>query len=576
MLVQQRRSPPLRFGIGSMRRGSPQSIPLYQKGSQPPRKQSEPLSTPMGKSESATSEVFRTKSVSSQSATPHIIDRSFMPTSVIRKIHQDRMGNKTDSGDQTQGIGQVKARPDADGASSTSSSWLSHEYGDTDQYRCTSHSSRGNPTRQPYIGPLGKSPTRPENSAQEPGHVFVKSQLYRQFSAESAVSSHGHHTTMRSDQLSAENQDMNPDLTVLQKPSAFKPLPGSPKCLFSGLRSGAVEIHSEPPSPLHSMTKTTGSPLRPTKMMTHSAPCTPQRHPLADNATLFSPQQLASRGPILREQTSRSLVEGMGQNASSFSEVPLESQMRALQNGLTQVVAAREGRPLSHSHEQHVPVASKQGISSEAPPHSRRNESSSVLHHSPNNIGFQRMNICDASTRHDNPPLKYHSRIHGDNRPIPSHHIPRQFLGSPGPRPGFHIPSGRMSPSSMAAMHGHPGRTPFNSPMPGIGLPSRAAVLPGMMQHHFHPAYLRMLSSSGPPMGIPPPQMRMPGPHSPGRYPAMPGKPPLIYGGRPPAGYPAMSPAAMMAARSLHVPPASTLQQVHRSHGEYWTLAVYF
>lgn len=37
----------------------------------------------------------------------------------------------------------------------------------------------------------------------------------------------------------------------------------------------------------------------------------------------------------------------------------------------------------------------------------------------------------------------------------------------------------------------------------------------------------------------------------------------MMYGGRPSPGYPQVNPAAMMAARSPHMPPQAGLQQVH-------------
>ena len=89
------------------------------------------------------------------------------------------------------------------------------------------------------------------------------------------------------------------------------------------------------------------------------------------------------------------------------------------------------------------------------------------------------------STSYENLPPNHPQGIHGSgSRPTPAHFMTRSFSGPHGPRPGPHVPNGRMSPSSMPAMHGHPGRTPFNSPMPGMPMPPRSAMHPGMIPPH--------------------------------------------------------------------------------------------
>ena len=43
----------------------------------------------------------------------------------------------------------------------------------------------------------------------------------------------------------------------------------------------------------------------------------------------------------------------------------------------------------------------------------------------------------------------------------------------------------------------------------------------------------------------------------------------MMYGGRPSTGYPSVNPAAMMAARSPHMPHQTGLQQVHGRRGRF-------
>lgn len=550
MLAHQRQSPPLGFGSVNMHRVPPQVISLYHTGPRPSMPyrggQQPPLRKPQdkytmsgGAPEPRSQPAVQPKPVSAgQPSSPHIPDRSFMPTSVMRKIHQDQKTPKPNFEDQS------KARS------------LEAE-GDNVANR------RGVSELQPFDSTRSRARSQCDS-------------LTVSYTDERHTLAHG--TAAKRDHLLSP-KSMAPSDTrlsqtgspVLQKPTAFKPLPGSPQLPFSSLKSG---IHSEPASPLHSFKQKEGSPLRPPKPLPHSAPCTPQRHPFIDKAALLSPQQLASKGLMTRGDSNKPPLGLFGNSSTS-----LESQTKGIRNGITRVVAANEGRPLSHSYEQQPHVTSDKSSVYEDAYHTKRSENLSgshpVSHHSPNSMhDIQRKSSSEV--HHESLPLSHPHRMHGgDTRPTPVHHVPRSFHGAHGPRPGSHVANGRLSPSGMPVMHGgHPGRTPFNSPMPGMPVPPRPAIHPAMIPPHLHPAYLRMMSSAGTPMGMPssgmsPMSMRMP-PHSAGRYPMIPGHPAaaaMMYGGRPSSGYPSVSPAAMMAARASHMPHQTGLQQVHGRRG---------
>ena len=553
---QRQQSPPLGFGTVNIQRVPQQVTPLYQtrpqpgvtphraNQQQPPmRKPQERHATPGGPPERHSHTALHTKPVTSQSGSPHITDRSFMPTSVMRKIQQDRLDQKMP---KTEEKAQSKERSAVAEKQTTVNR---KEAG-----------APGTPPRQP-ITDQDLSQLVARSQSGDPSD-FIKGVLFqqhmdeRQAQAQASAIKQEHLLSSRS-MTSSETHLSQGGSPVLQKPTAFKPLPGSPQ--FSSLKSG---VHSEPASPLHAFNQGAGSPLRPSKPLPNSAPCTPQRHHLVDKTALLSPQQLASKGLMARDEPV------YGHKAS------LESQAKAVRNGITRVVAANEGRPLTHSYEQQARVT-------EDTFHVKRGEglpgSHSAPHHRPNNMGVQRMSSTEMSAQQEGlPPNHPAHRIHGgETRPTHVHHVPRPFHGTHGPRPGPHLPNGRLSPSGMPAMHGHPGRTPFNSPMPGMGMPPRSAMLPGMMPPHVHPAYLRMMSSGSTPMGMPSPgmspvSMRMQQmPHSPGRFPKMPGHhPAMMYGGRPSPGYPPVNPAvaaaAIMGARSPHIPSQSALQQGHQ------------
>ncbi len=559
MLAHQRQSPPLGFGSVNMQRVPPQVPSLYHTGphpgmphmggQQPPQRKPQPQErynktggAPEPRSQVAA--VHAKPASAGQTGSPHIPDRSFMPTSVMRKIHQERLDHKSP---KTNTVDQSKAREGA-----------------------------------PEVTPM-QSNHNLSNLRADSADDLVKMGLFQQYTGERPSPTHS--TASKQDRLLSPRSIMSSDTQlsqtgspVLQKPTAFKPLPGSPQLPFSSLKGG---IHSEPASPLHSFNQNAGSPLRASKPLPNSAPCTPQRHHLVDKAALLSPQQLASKGLMTGDDSNKPPLGLFGHSTS------LESQAKAIRNGITRVVAANEGRPLTHSYEQQPHVTSDKPPAYEDVFHAKRSEGLSSGHpvsqHHPNSAhGIQRMRSSES--HHENLPGNHPHRIQGgDTRPTPVHHMPRSFHGSQGPRPGPHVPNGRLSPSGMPAMHGgHPGRTPFNSPMPGMGVPPRSAMHPGMIPPHLHPAYLRMMSSAGTPMGMPSPgmspvSMRMPMAHSGGRYPMMPGHHPaaaaaaaaaMMYGGRPSPGYPPVNPAAMMAARSPHVPPQSGLQQLHGRRGK--------
>ena len=526
----------------------------YRGGQQPlPRKAQDKYSTHGSAPEQRSQPAVQPKPVSAgQSSSPYIPDRSFMPTSVMRKIHQDQKTPKPNFEDGSKARSLVAEGDNLanrrEGVSELQTFGSAHSKANL-QSGCADDKVKVG-LFQNYTDER-KTPTR--GTAAKRDHLLSPKSM-----------------------VSNDNQLSQTGSPVLQKPTAFKPLPGSPQLPFSSLKGG---IHSEPASPLHSFNQREGSPLRPPKLLPHSAPCTPQRHPFVDKAALLSPQQLACKGLMTRDDSNKQPLGLFGNSSTS-----LESQAKGIRNGITRVVAANEGRPLSHSYEQQPHVTSDKSSAYEDAYHTKRSENLSGGHpmsrHTPTNVhGIQRMSSSEA--HHENLPLNHPHGMHGgDTRPTPVHHVPRSFHGSHGPRPGPHVTNGRLSPSGMPVMHGgHPGRTPFNSPMPGMAVPPRSAVHPAMLQPHLHPAYLRMMSSAaGPPMGMAssgmsPMSMRMP-PHSAGRYPMIPGHHPaaaaaaaMMYGGRSSSGYPPVNPAAMMAARSPHIAHQPGLHQVHGRRG---------
>ena len=553
MLAHQRQSPPLGFGSVNMYRVPPHVTSLYHtgprpsmpyRGRQPPlRKPQDKYTTSGGAPEPRSQPTVQPKPVSAgQSSSPHIPDRSFMPTSVMRKIHQDQKTPKPNFEDQSKARSLVSEGDDVP-------------------------SRRGVSELQPFDSTRSRAAASSQSGS---GDDLVKVGLFQNYTGERHTPTHGtgakrdHLLSPKSiESIHSDTQLSQTGSPVLQKPTAFKPLPGSPQLPFSSLKGG---IHSEPASPLHSFHQKEGSPLRLPRPLPHSAPCTPQRHPFVDKAALLSPQQLASKGIMNRDDTNKPPLGLFGNSSTS-----LESQAKGIRNGITRVVAANEGRPLSHSYEQQPHVTSDKSSVYEDVYHTKRSENLSgghpMSHHNPN------------KAHHENLPLNHPHRMHGgDTRPTPVNHVPRSFHGSHGPRPGPHVANGRLSPSGMSAMHGvHPGRTPFNSPMPGMAVPPRSAIHPAMIQPHLHPAYLRMMgSAAGTPMGMSssgmsPMSMRMP-PHSAGRYPMIPGHHPaaaaaMMYGGRSSSGYPPVNPAAMMAARSPHMSHQPGLHQVHGRRG---------
>lgn len=574
MQAQQRRSPPLEFGALKMQRVPHQVMPPYQSrpqpsgishrtNQQPVRKPQERHAIPGFPPEQRSHTAAHSKPVSSQSSSPYIPDRSFMPTSVMRKIQQDRMDQKTPKTEEkVQALDQSKERSTSEADKTT--------------VNRKDFAAPGTLPKQPLMDQ--KSSPLMARSQPEAAGDFIKGVLLqkhmdeRQAPAQTSAIKQDNLLSPRSMMSEAElSQGGSP---VLQKPTAFKPLPGSPQLPFSSLNSG---VHSEPTTPLHSFNQSAGSPLKP--VLPNSAPCTPQRHPLVDKAALLSPHQLVSTGLMARGDAHKPSVGLFAHNIS------LESQAKGARSGITKVVAANEGRPLTHSYEQHAHVSpDKVSAVYDDPFHAKRSETLSGIHpisqHNPNTMGIQRMLSSDmAASSQEGLSVNHPThRIHGgEARPTPVHHVPRPFHGTHGPRPRPHLPNGRLSPSGMPSMHRNPGCTPFNSPMPGMVMQPRSAMLPGMMAPNVHPAYLRMMSSAGSPVGMPSPgmnpvSMRMQMPHSPGRYPVMPGHhPAMMFAGRPSPGYPPVNPAAavaMMGARSPHIPPQSGLQQGQGRRGE--------
>lgn len=518
---------------------------------QPVRKPQEKNAIPRGPPEQG-NHTAHPKPVPSQSGSPYITDRSFMPTSVMRKIQQDRKDQKTE--EKAQALDRLRER------NTVSEEKTMNNRKDI--------ATTGSPQRQP-LSDLDSSQLGAQSRSEDSGH-FIRGVLFQEHRDEkqSYTIKQGSLLSPRA-MIPSESQGSSP---VLQKPTAFKPLLGSPQLPFSSLNSG---VHSEPASPLHCFNQSSGSPMRPAPALPNSAPCTPQRHPLVDRTGLLAPHQLASKGLITRDDNSKRHVGLFGHNVS------LDSQAKVGRSGITKVVAANEGRPLTHSYEQQAPVTPDKMPGYEDVFHAKRGESLSSSHsvtqHSANTMGVQRMGGSEGLPA--NHPR--HRFPGGEGRPTPAHHTPRIYHGTHGPRPGPSLPNGQLSPSGIPAVHGHPGRTPFNSPMSGMGLPPRSPMVSGMMPHHLHPAYLRMMSSGGASMGMPSPgmspvAMRMQVPHSPGRFPVMPGHhPAMMFGGRPSHGYPPVNPTAavaMMGARAPHIPPQSSLQQGHLRRGKLFLL----
>lgn len=541
--ARYRRSPPLGFDPHSMQLVPNQGTPLYktrpqrggvprQANQQSARKSHENQAFEGNTPEQRGQKPVHSKPSSSHAGSPYIPDRSFMPTAVMRKIQQDRMDQK---------ISKTEGK----------SSALDSSKEVTDQSGTVS------------LGIRPKQPLTNQESAQlnnrsQAEDAVVNGSLFAKFTEEK----------MPTPQTSTSKQD------TLIKPAAFKPLPGSPQVPFSSLDSGT---HSEPASPMHAFHQSASS------MLPNSAPCTPQRHPLVDKVGLLSPHQLVSKGPFTREDGNKSSVGLFGSNVS------LESHSKNLRGSITKVVAASEGRPLAHSYEQLAHVAAEKMAIGEDTFHGKRSEN--LLGNNPVSKGMaatyggHRTGNSEVTAQQEGLTAMYpRQRIPGgDARPTTVLHAPRPFQGPHGLWPRTHMPNGQlMSPSGLAAMHVHPGHTPFNSPMPNMRMPPRPGLLPGMVPRHVHPAYLRMMSSASSPMGMTPPGMtpvsqRMQIPHATGRIPAMPGHhPAMMLGGRPLPGYlpgnpaAAAATAAMLGARSTQIPPQSLLPPGHGRQGELY------
>lgn len=547
MLAQQRESPPLGFGGVNLYNLPPHVMSLYLgghhpgmqlKGNQKPpsRKPQGGNTTPGGAPEPRNQTLSHSKPTSEgQTGSPFIPDRSFMPTSVLRKIRQEQFDQKMPKCDE-----QPKVR---------TSVAVEEAIANNRDHTADQHPSQAKARSQ-------------SGNADD----LIKTTLLQQYVTENDA--HVNKTAPKLDHLLSPRSMMSNDSQIpqsgspiLQKPTAFRPLPGSPQIPFPTFKSSG--IHSEPASPLRSFNQSGGSPLRPVKPLSHSEPGTPQRHPLADKTPLLSPQQLVSKSLMPR-------VHGKPGEGLLGHATTLESQGKGIRSGITRVVTANEGRPLTHSFEQQPHSIPEKVAVPEDVFQAKRNESLAKSHHG---LPMQKINSTEMSTPYENLPPNHPQGIHGSGtRPSAAHFMTRSFPGLHGPRPGPHVRNGRMSPSSVPAMHGHPGRTPFNSPMPGMAMPPRSAMHPGMIPPHMQAAYLRMMSSSGNPMGgIPSPglnpmSMRLPIPHSAGRYPLMPGHNPaaaaMMYGGRPSPAYPPVNPATMIGARSHHIPHQVGLQQV--------------
>lgn len=536
--ARYRRSPPLGFDPLCMQLVPNQGTPLYktrpqrgdvprQANQQSVRKSHEKQDFEGNTPEQRGQRPVHSKPSSSHAGSPYIPDRSFMPTAVMRKIQQDRMDQK---------ISKTEGKSSALDSSK----------------EITDHSG----TVSLGIHPkqlLTNQESAQLNNRSQAEDAMVKGSLFAKFTEADEK--------MPPPQTSTSKQD------TLIKPAAFKPLPGSPQAPFSSLNSG---IHSEPASPMHAFHQSASS------MLPNSAPCTPQRHPLVDKASLLSPLQLVSKGPFTREDGKKSSVGLFGSNVS------LESHSKNIRGSITKVVTASEGRPLAHSYEQLAHVAGEKMAAGEDTFHGKRSEN--LLGNNPVSKGVSatygghRTGGSEVTAQQEGLTTMYpRQRIPGgDARPTPVLHAPRSFQGPHGLWPRAHMPNGQlMSPSGLNALHGHPGHTPFNSPMHNMGMPPRPGLLPGMLPHHVHPAYLRMMSSASSPMGMPHPGMtpvsqRMQIPHVTGRIPAMPGHhPAMMYGGRPLPGYlpgnpaAAAATAAMKGARSPHIPPQSLVQPSH-------------
>lgn len=545
--AQHRGSPPLGFRGGNLQlvphqgtpsfktRPLPDGVP-HRAVQQSTRNPLERQASERNTSEKRSSVPVYSKSASSQSSSPYIPDRSFMPTSVMRKIQQDRMDQKPHKTEEkTQALDSSKEISVVDKTDSPSS-------GTVPQRLFTEQESSELRAQSQSEGDL------------------IRGALFAQYTMTDEKLTPSQMSDLKQGILLSSTSA--PGSPPLQKPTAFKPLPGSPQVPFSSLNIG---IHSEPASPMRAFTQRASSTLP------NSAPCTPQRHPLVDKAALLSPHQL-----FARKDCNKPSVGLFGPSIS------LESHVKNVRGGITKVVAANEGRPLTHSYEQQAQVPPDKMPSYEDAFPGKRSEillgNHSVFKGGSTTTGEQKKaGSNEVTAQHEGlAPNHPRKRILGDARPTPVHHVPRPSHGPHGMWSGSHLPNGQLfSPSIISTMQGHPGRTPFNSPMQNMGMSPRPGLHPGMMPPRVHPGYLRMMSSASTPMGIPSPGMapassRMQMLHSTGRIPAVPGHyPAMMFSGRPIPGYPPGNPAAAVVAasmtgtRSPHIPLHSGGQQIH-------------
>ena len=522
MLPRQQRGSPLNFNLMSPQSVPPQSRIIHKPVPQPALFNGEPQRRVPDKRQS--SNISETPKTATPNKPTHTIDRGFMPTSVLRKY------------------GRVDKTPKESGErkeSKEKSAGVSTSNDETKEKEDLS-------TKLDYTqGGMCETPGTPQehllnNHIKQRGdHDLPRS---REGAVEGPMSPRA--SLLGAPPLNGPTSSNFLGSPVLQKPTAFKPYPASPH-LPPGVKSGS---HSEPQSPLYTMAQTT-SPLRHAKPVPHSAPVTPQRHPLAEKAAL------------LPQSSVMPLLHAPGQDNASVANAP-GSSIRASHNEAIRAAIERHSVDLpeyqtrpGHS-ETRVPQSN--GVHSVPSPErvamQNHVEGVQMDQHLRHNIGLPR-----------NAPPYAMPRGPGEPRPSPAG-FARPRIDSFGQRPVPNISSGRMSPMMHALASRFP-RTPFNSPMSGVPMHPRSAVLPSAMMHQrVHPGYLRGLSpavhQAAP--GVNPAQHGMSMFPPRGQYPMMPGHHPSMYGGHVPV-YPPMNPAAMSA--SPHMAMGASPRHLHTKRG---------
>lgn len=319
---------------------------------------------------------------------------------------------------------------------------------------------------------------------------------------------------------------------LLQQPSAFKPSTLSPRSNYSIRPDGS---HSEPQTPYHSIGLT--QMKEPLRSQSHSAPCTPQRHPLARKAALLPQSQ------------------GMEHDPGKTSVVN-ESWLKETRNDHQVVVPHSEIKthmPTGHgiaSHLQNGPPQQESKLTVSSHPPQRRNSFEGRSDRSPRQpdtfrrplpVGEMKQNLTPQEMNQYR--MRQESLMHQQNS---------AFSG------------GRASPPVARPMQGIPPRGAFLPPYRPLPMSHQGAMNTGLVSAGIPPPYLARYGMVSPGMAsqgpITPPPHTMPMPHPSARYPVghPTGQSQFLYGPRPSPNYPAISPTAMMVQQAQ-----AQAQQIH-------------